>query len=155
MNKVTPCLWFDGTAEKAARLHCAVFPDSKLISPAEPTPEGENPPLIVIWEVMGQRLMGINGGPNYELSPAFSLSIDCVDQAEVDRYWDALTADGGRESMCGWLEDKYGVSFQIVPQQLVRLMSDPDPEKAGRVRDAMLKMRKIIVADLEAAHAGR
>lgn len=154
MSKVTPCMWFDGTAEEAARLHCSVFPDSRMITPSTPTPEGANPPIVVIWEVMGQRLMGINGGPHYQLSPAFSLYIDCADQEEVDRYWNALTSDGGQESMCGWLEDKYGVSFQIAPKQLAKLMGDPDPEKAGRVRDAMLKMRKIIVADLEAAHAG-
>lgn len=154
MSNITPCLWFDGNAEKAAKFHCSLFEDSRVITPSSPTAEGADEPVVVVWEVNGQRLMGINGGPTYQLSPAFSLSVEVDGQAEVDRLWSALTADGGKESMCGWLEDRFGVSWQIVPKRLIELMSDPDREKAQRVNEAMLKMRKIIVADLEAAHAG-
>lgn len=154
MNQITPCLWFDGNAEAAARFHCSIFENARVISPAEPTPEGETEPIVVIWEVNGLRLMGLNGGKSYKLNPAFSLSVDVDGQQEVDRYWNALLADGGEESMCGWLEDRFGVSWQIVPKQLVQLVGDSDPEKAERVRQAMFKMRKIIVADLEAAHDG-
>lgn len=154
MSKITPCLWFDGNAEEAARFHCGIFENSKMITPAEPTPAGQTEPVVVVWEVHGQRLMGLNGGKSYKLSPAFSLSVDVDGQAEVDHYWNALLADGGKESMCGWLEDRFGVSWQIVPKQLLNLMGDPDPEKAERVRQAMFKMRKIIVADLEAVYAG-
>lgn len=154
MNKITPCVWFDGTAEQAARFYCDLFPNSKMIDPVLPTREGQNPPVVVVWEVFGQRMMGINGGPMFKLNEAFSLSVDVDGQEEVDHYWNALIADGGAESQCGWLKDKFGMSWQIVPQQLVELMGDPDREKAQRVTQAMLKMGKIIVADLEAAHAG-
>lgn len=154
-TNITPCLWFDGNAEAAARFHCSLFPNSRITNPQTPTPEGGQPPVVVTWEVDGQKMMGINGGPQYQLSPAFSLAVIVPDQAEVDRLWNALTADGGAESMCGWCEDRFGVSWQIVPKQLNELMSDPDPEKAQRVTQAMLKMKKLIVADLEAAHAGR
>ncbi|MCB9994721.1 MAG: VOC family protein [Hyphomicrobiaceae bacterium] len=154
MSKITPCLWFDGTAEKAALLHTSLFENSRLISPSSPTPEGGHPPMMVEWEINGQRVLGLNGGPHYKLNPAFSFMVSVDGQDEVDRLWAGLTANGGKESMCGWLEDPYGISFQIVPVQLMRLMSDPDQDKAGRVRDAMFKMKKIIVADLEAAHRG-
>ena len=102
----------------------------------------------------GQTVMALNGGPIYKLNEAFSFYVDCEDQAEVDHFWNALTADGGEESMCGWLKDKYGLSWQIVPKQLGELMNDPDPEKSRRVMDAMLNMQKIIVADLQKAHDG-
>ena len=151
---ITPCLWFDGMAEQAARFHCSLFPNSRVTLPATPTPEGEKPPLVVLWEIDGQKLMGINGGPHYRLSPAFSLAILVDTQAEVDRLWNALTADGGKESMCGWCEDRFGVSWQIVPRRLNQLMDDPDREAAQRVTQAMLKMKKLVIADLEAAHAG-
>lgn len=154
MNKVTPCLWFDGNGEEAARFYAGLFANSKVSNPASPTPEGAKPPVMVTCTIAGQDLLFLNGGPHYTLSPAFSLSVNCADQAEVDRYWDALIADGGEESMCGWLVDRFGVSWQIVPQRLIELMSDPDRAKAQRVTEAMLKMKRIIVADLEAAHAG-
>ncbi len=151
---ITPCLWFDGNAEEAARFHCSLFPNSKVTTPASPTPAGQQPPVVVTWQIDGQKMMGINGGPNYSLSPSFSLAVIVEDQAEVDRLWNALTADGGSESMCGWCEDRFGVSWQIVPKRLNELMGDPDPARAQRVTQAMLKMKKLIVADLEAAHAG-
>lgn len=154
MNRITPCLWFDGDAEAAARFYCGLFSDARMITPQSPTPEGSAGPVMVVWEMNGQHVQGLNGGPSYKLSPAFSFSVEVDGQTEVDHYWNALLADGGRESMCGWLEDRFGVSWQIVPVQLLQLLGDPDPAKAQRVTEAMLKMKKIVVADLEAAHRG-
>jgi predicted 3-demethylubiquinone-9 3-methyltransferase (glyoxalase superfamily) len=154
MSKVSPCLWFDANAEEAARFYVSLFPDSRMISPGASTPREAGPPVMVVFELEGRRVMGINGGPTYKLGPAFSMFVDCADQAEVDRYWVVLTADGGRESRCGWLEDRFGVSWQIVPRRLGELMGDPDRERAERVRQAMFKMSKLVVADLEAAYRG-
>lgn len=151
MDKITPCIWFDNDGETAARFYASLFADSKVLFPAEPTPQGAPPPLMVICEIAGQRLQFLNGGPHYILTPAFSLSVSCEDQDEVDRYWNALIADGGQEGECGWLIDRWGVSWQIVPKRLLALMGDPDREKAGRVTEAMLKMKKLVIADLEAA----
>lgn len=145
----------DGNGEATARFYVTLFANSKMISPATPTPDGSKAPIMVVFEINGQRVMAINGGPAHALSPAFSLFVDCDGQEEVDQYWNAFLADGGTESKCGWLTDRYGVSWQIVPKQLMELMGDSDPEKSGRVVNAMLKMRKIIVADLQAAHAGQ
>jgi len=154
MSNITPCLWFNGNAEAAARYYCGLFEDARVITPDAPTQEGNTEPVMVVWEMNGQRVQGLNGGETYELSPAFSFSVEVDGQAEVDRLWNALLADGGTESMCGWLSDRFGVSWQIVPRRLIELMSDPDREKARRVTDAMLGMKRIIVADLEAAHRG-
>lgn len=151
MQKITPCLWFDGQAETAARFYVGLFENSRMITPTAPTPEGQRQPVMVVANIAGQEVQLLNGGPRYTLSPAFSLSVTCEDQAEVDRYWDALLADGGEQSMCGWLTDRFGVSWQIVPKRLIDLMGDPDRAKAQRVTDAMLKMKKLVVADLEAA----
>lgn len=151
MRKITPCLWFESEGEAAARFYVSLFAGSRMISPKEATPDGGPSPLVVEFEIAGQPVQIINGGPHYSLSPAFSLSVSCADQQEVDRYWDALVADGGAESQCGWLVDRWGVSWQIVPRRLIELMGDPDREKARRVTDAMLGMRKLVVADLEAA----
>jgi predicted 3-demethylubiquinone-9 3-methyltransferase (glyoxalase superfamily) len=103
------------------------------------------------FEIFGKTFMALNGGPQFQFNEAVSLYVDCEDQAEVDHYWNNLTADGGEESMCGWLKDKFGLSWQIIPRRLPELMTDPDKAKAGRATQAMLKMRKIVVADLEAA----
>lgn len=154
MKSITPCLWFENQGETAARYYVSLFADSRMISPSEPTPQGAPPPVMVVFEIAGQRVMAINGGPDFRLDEAFSFFVDCDDQAEVDRYWELLTADGGAESMCGWLRDRFGVSWQIIPRRLGELMSDPDPEKAQRVTEAMLKMKKIVVAELEEAHGG-
>ena len=155
MNKITPCLWFEKDGEKAARFYAGLFANSRVLMPAEPTPEGAPPPVMVVAEIAGQKLQFLNGGPNYKLSPAFSLSVLCEDQAEVDTYWEALIADGGKQSMCGWLEDRFGVSWQIVPKRLMELMGAPDRAAAQRATEAMLKMQKIVIADLEAAFDGR
>ncbi len=154
MNKITPCLWFDGTAEQAARFYVSLFANSRMLTPAGPTPDVAAPPVMVVCEIAGQPLQLLNGGPHYQLTPAFSLSVACEDQQEVDRYWQALLTGGGEESMCGWLTDRFGVSWQIVPKRLGELMGDPDRKKAQRVTDAMLKMKKLVVADLEAAANG-
>jgi predicted 3-demethylubiquinone-9 3-methyltransferase (glyoxalase superfamily) len=155
MAKITPCLWFDGKAEEAAELYVSLLPDSRIDSvmrsPAD-TPSGPaGMPLLVEFTLAGQQFQGLNGGPDFQFSEAVSFVIDCEDQAEVDRLWEALTAGGGEPSMCGWLKDRFGVSWQIVPRELNELMQDPDPERARRATEAMLQMRKIDVAELRRA----
>ncbi len=151
MTSVTPYLWFNDNAEEAIAFYCALFPDAKTIDESR-APDGAL--FFASFELAGQRFMALNGGPHFSFTEAISLFVSVETQEEVDHYWDALTADGGEESMCGWLKDKYGLSWQIVPTALMRLQSDPDREKAARVQQAMLRMRKIVIADLEAAAAG-
>lgn len=151
MNKLAVCLWFDGKAREAAEFYCGVFKDAKITSPA-PAP-GAPPAVTTTWEMNGVSFIGLNGGPMFKFSEAISFSIDCADQAEVDYYWDALRADGGEESQCGWLKDRFGLSWQIVPERLYELVSDPDHARADAANKAMYGMRKIVVADLEAAVA--
>ena len=153
MNGVTPCLWFDTEGEAAANLYTSVFPNSKIVrisryGSAGPRPEGSV--MTVEFELDGQRHQGLNGGPEFQFTPALSLSIECADQAEVDHYWDALT-DGGEESMCGWLKDRFGLSWQIVPERLYELVSDPDPVRAKAATESLFTMRKIVIAEMEAA----
>ena len=145
MTKITPFLWFDTQAEEAMNYYVSVFKNSKVINAS---------PQMVQFELDGQEFIGLNAGPQYKFNESISMFVNCEDQAEVDRFWNALIADGGEESMCGWLKDKYGLSWQIVPKQLGELMGDPDPEKSQRVMQAMLKMKKIIVADLQKAYDG-
>ena len=157
MTKLTTCLWFDGQAEQAARFYAAVFPNSKvgrIVKFPEGTPGTPGTVMTVEFELDGAPFMGLNGGPEFKFSEAVSFVIDCADQAEVDRYWTALLADGGEESVCGWLKDRFGVSWQVTPRILPQLMADPDRDKANRVTAAMMEMRKIDVAKLEAAAAG-
>ena len=146
----TPCLWFDGQAEEAAELYTSVFPRS-AITGVRRNPDGTA--LVVEWTLDGQPYMGLNGGPGQTASWAVSLSVACADQAEVDHYWSALS-EGGEESMCGWLKDRFGFWWQVVPARLVELVGDPDPERAQRAMQAMLGMRKIVVAELEQAADG-
>jgi predicted 3-demethylubiquinone-9 3-methyltransferase (glyoxalase superfamily) len=155
MDKITPTLWFDGKAEEAARFYTALIPNSRIESidrsPGE-TPSGPKDMVLTVnFTLAGRSYQGLNGGPDFKFNEAISLSIDCEDQAEVDRYWAALTADGGEESVCGWLKDKFGVSWQVIPRRLPELMNGPDREAAARVLEAMLKMVKIDVAELERA----
>ena len=155
MNTITPCLWFDTEGEEAARFYTSVFPNSKLVEIARygsagPRPEGTV--MTVSFELDGQSFIALNGGPEFTFSEAISFSVGCADQSEVDYYWDNLVA-GGEESMCGWLKDKFGLSWQIVPTVLPQLLSDPDREKSQRVMAAMLKMRKIEIDALERAAA--
>ena len=158
MHKVHPFLWFDGQAHEAAELYCSLFRNSKILSVVRYPPGSpggmEGKVMTVEFELDGLRYSALNGGPNFKFTEAVSFVIDCEDQAEVDHYWNGLIADGGAPSQCAWLKDRFGLSWQVVPKALPRLMSDPDPAKAQRVVQAMLKMSKIIVADLEAAYAG-
>jgi predicted 3-demethylubiquinone-9 3-methyltransferase (glyoxalase superfamily) len=144
-SKITPCLWFDKNAEEAVRYYVSIFKNSKII---------DLNPVLSTFELEGQRLMALNGGPYFKFDEAVSLFLSCKDQAEVDYYWQALTADGGKEVQCGWLKDKYGLSWQVVPEALGELMGGPDPVRSGRVRDAMLKMIKLDVAGLKKAYNG-
>jgi predicted 3-demethylubiquinone-9 3-methyltransferase (glyoxalase superfamily) len=149
MKKITPFLWFDTQAEEAMNFYISLFKNSKVNNVSR-GPDGRA--FIVSFELDGQEFMGLNAGPQFKFNEAVSMYVDCADQAEVDYFWDALIADGGEESQCGWLKDKYGLSWQIVPKQLTELMGGPDPVKSQRVMDAMLKMQKIIVADLQKAY---
>ena len=151
MQKITPFLWFDTQAEDAMNFYVSIFKNSK-VNGVSRGPDGKA--FTVSFELNGQEFMGLNAGPHHKFNEAISMYVDCNDQTEVDYYWDALIADGGEESMCGWLKDKFGLSWQIIPKQLGELMGDPDPEKSGRVTQAMLKMQKIIVADLQKAYEG-
>jgi predicted 3-demethylubiquinone-9 3-methyltransferase (glyoxalase superfamily) len=155
MTKWFPCLWFDGNAEEAASFYVTLLPDSRVDqvwrSPAE-TPSGPAGMVLTVdFTLAGQRVQGLNGGPEFKFNEATSFVIDCDDQAEVDRLWEALTASGGEPGPCGWLKDRYGLSWQIVPRRLEELLNDPDTERARRAMEAMLKMGKIEVAELERA----
>jgi len=155
MTRLYPCLWFDGNAEEAAGFYVTLLPDSHIDrlwrSPAE-TPSGPADMVLTVdFTLAGQRYQGLNGGPDFTFNEAVSFVIECDDQAEVDRLWDALTADGGEPGPCGWLKDRFGLSWQITPRRLEELLNDPDPERARRAMEAMLKMGKIEVAELERA----
>lgn len=156
-QKIRTCLWFDGQAEAAVELYTSVFPDSRINDVMRYGKEGPGEPgsvLTIDFEVAGQELIALNGGPEFTFSEAISLSVDCADQAEVDDLWAKLTANGGQEGPCGWLKDRFGLSWQIVPRRLIELIGDPDPAVAGRVTEAMMKMGKLDVAVLEAAARG-
>lgn len=143
-NKITPFLWFDGQAEEAANFYTSIFPNSKI----EKIVRNGSAVMVVDFTLGGQKFTALNGGPQFKFNEAISFVVNCDTQAEVDFFWEKLTADGGEESMCAWLKDKFGVSWQIVPEALPRLLSDPDPAVAQTAMAAMLKMRKIVIADL-------
>ena len=157
MPPISPCLWFDDDLEEAVAFYTSVFPDSEVLHVSrygEAGPGRAGTVMAAEWTANGQRFKGINGGPEHAgFTETISFSVDCADQAEVDRYWEALTADGGEESMCGWLKDRFGLSWQIVPVRLYELISDPDRVRAQAAVGAMLSMQRIVVADLEAAAA--
>ena len=156
MSKITTCLWFDGQAEEAARFYVGLLPDSRVDevvrAPVDFPGGSAGSVLTVAFTLAGQTYLGLNGGPQFPFTEAVSLIVNCEDQAEVDRLWDALTAEGS-PVQCGWLKDRYGLPWQIVPTALGRMMCDPDRAKAGRVMTAMMGMVKIDVAALEAAYA--
>ena len=158
MAKITPCLWFDGNAEEAANFYITLLPDSRIrsvqLSPADNPSTPEGAVLVVEFTLAGQDFMGLNGGPQFKFNEAVSFIIDCEDQAEVDRLWDALTADGGKPVQCGWLQDRFGLSWQITPRELPKLLADPDPDRARRAMQAMMGMVKIDVAELKKAADG-
>jgi predicted 3-demethylubiquinone-9 3-methyltransferase (glyoxalase superfamily) len=158
VSKISPCLWFDGKAEEAAEFYTSLLPDSHIdkVNPAPAdTPSGpQGSVLSVDFTLAGQQFMGLNGGPDFQFNEAISFSIDCEDQAEVDRLWDKLVEGGGEHSVCGWLKDRYGVSWQVIPRRLPELLNGPDPEGAARAMQAMLEMTKIDVAKIEEAYEG-
>ena len=149
MNKITPFLWFDSQAEEAMHFYASVFKNSK-VGEVSRGPDGKA--FTVHFQLEGQEFIALNAGPVFKFNEAISMFVRCEDQAEVDYYWEKLTADGGEESMCGWLKDKYGLSWQIVPNELGNYISGPDPVKAGRAMQAMLKMRKLDIAKLKQAY---
>jgi predicted 3-demethylubiquinone-9 3-methyltransferase (glyoxalase superfamily) len=153
MPKTVPCLWFDGQAEQAAAHYTAIFPNSKVLQvtrygPGMPAPEGSV--MTVSFSLDGQEYVGLNGGPQFTFTEAISFQIFCADQDEVDHYWGQLS-EGGDEGQCGWLKDRFGVSWQVVPTALFELVGDPDPGRAQRATQAMLGMRKIEIAGLRQA----
>ena len=157
MQNISPFLWFDTQAEEAAAFYVSVFPNSRMLDvtrygPGSRGPEGQA--MTVTFEVMGLRMTALNGGPYFRFTEAVSFTVPCETQAEVDAYWEKLTADGGEPGQCGWLKDRFGLSWQIVPNVLGELIGDPDPEKSRRATEAMLKMRKLDIAELRRAHAG-
>ena len=156
MQKITPFLWFDNQAEEAVQFYTSIFKNSKIgdvtrYGEAGPGPEGSV--MIVSFQIEGQEFTALNGGPEYQFTPAISFYVSCETQEEVDYYWEMLS-QGGKEVQCGWLTDQFGVSWQIVPVGLTRLMSDPDPEKVGRVAQALYRMVKIDLNKLEQAYEG-
>jgi predicted 3-demethylubiquinone-9 3-methyltransferase (glyoxalase superfamily) len=155
VSKIKPCLWFDGQAEEAANFYVSLLPDSRINniarSPAD-TPAGPAGMILSVdFTLAGEDFQGLNGGPEFKFNESISFSIDCADQAEVDRLWEAFTTDGGEPGPCGWLKDRWGLSWQIVPRRLGELLEDPDPERSRRAMEAMLKMGKIEIAELERA----
>ena len=152
MGRITPFLWYDGTVEEAMNLYRSAFPESKVLNTSR-GPDGSV--MSATFELEGQQLIAFNGGPHYSFTPAVSMSVSCETQAEIDELWAKLLAGGGKETQCGWLQDRFGLSWQIIPSILPKLLSDPDRAKAGRAMNAMLRMTKIDIAALERAAGGR
>ena len=142
-QKITPFLWFEKDAEKAAEFYVSLFPGSRVLQAS---------PMVTTFELAGVQFMALNGGPTFTLNESFSMFISCEDQREVDALWDALLKDGGTPSQCGWLKDRFGLSWQVVPKAFMKLASDPNPKKSQAVMQAMLKMVKLDIATLERAH---
>ena len=156
MPTITPCLWFDDDLEEAATFYTSIFPNSSIegFTPyTEAGPGTTGQVAFGSFVLDGQRFMGINGGPIFSFTEAVSFEVRCADQAEVDYYWDRLREDGGEDSQCGWLKDRFGLSWQIVPERLYELVNDPDPARADAANQAMYGMRKIVIAELEEAVA--
>jgi 2-polyprenyl-6-hydroxyphenyl methylase/3-demethylubiquinone-9 3-methyltransferase len=158
IQKITPCLWFDGQAEEAARFYAETFPDSQVVAihraPSD-YPSGETGDVLTVeFIVLGMPFVGLNGGPQFTFDEAISFQVYTEDQAETDRYWNAITRNGGTESACGWCKDRFGLSWQIVPRALLAAVTSPDRAAAKRAMDAMMQMRKIDIATVERAQAG-
>jgi len=157
MQKITPFLWFDNQAEEAMNFYTSIFTDSKVGKVSrygKSFPDKEGQVMTATFELFGQEFMALNGGPLFSFTEAVSFFVHCEDQHEVDYYWDRLTADGGKESRCGWLKDKFGLSWQIIPNALTEMLSDKDPQKAGRVMHSMLTMSKIDINTLRQVREG-
>ena len=156
-DKITTCLWFDTEGEEAAQFYCSLFPNSRIVGVShygEAGPRAAGTVLTVDFELDGRPYVALNGGPDHPSTEGVSFQIGCADQDAVDRYWTALTADGGEEGPCGWVKDRFGLSWQVVPTAMPALLSDPDPERANRAMAAMLQMKKLDIATLRAAADG-
>jgi predicted 3-demethylubiquinone-9 3-methyltransferase (glyoxalase superfamily) len=157
MSKITPFLWFDNNAEEAVQFYTSIFRNSKILQTSR-YPEGAPGPkgsvMTMKFELNGQEFIALNGGPHFKFNEAISFEVNCETQKEIDEYWEKLTSGGGKEVQCGWLKDKYGLSWQIVPAALGQLMADKDPKKAKRVTQAMLKMVKLDIEALKKAYQG-
>jgi len=154
MQKITPCLWFDGHVEEAAGFYVSLFPDARIVDTQYYMDDVHQPKgsiLVMELELAGQSFQILNGGPHFKITPAISFTITCKDQAEVDHYWNAFAKDG-EESQCGWLKDKFGLSWQIVPAMLNEKLAHGDPKRAGQMFQAVMGMRKLIIAELEEAY---
>lgn len=157
MDKIGTCLWFDDQAEQAVNLYSSLFKSAKVGEIARYPKDSmgtEGKVMTIAFELEGRSFLALNGGPHFKFNEAVSLIVYCDDQEEVDHYWNGLTANGGEESQCGWLKDPFGLSWQVTPRALLRLNTDSDPQRAYRAHQAMLKMKKIIIADLEKAAVG-
>jgi predicted 3-demethylubiquinone-9 3-methyltransferase (glyoxalase superfamily) len=159
MPSITPNFWFDGRAEEAAAFYVSIFPDSRIDgisrSPTDNPSTKAGDVLLVSFTLAGQRFVGINGGPQFPFTEAISLEIDCEDQAEVDRYWAALVEGGGEHGQCGWLRDRFGLSWQVVPGEIAAYLGGPDAAGAARAMEAMLRMQKLDIAKLREAYQSR
>ena len=155
MQKISTCLWFDTQAEEAANFYVSLFDDSEVtdVQRLDGTPSGDNVALV-FFRLAGKEFTAINGGPQFPFTEAVSIHVGVENQAEVDRLWNALTTDGGEEGQCGWLKDRFGLSWQVIPDRMGELLSDPDPERSQRAMQAMLKMQKIDLEVMEAAANG-
>jgi predicted 3-demethylubiquinone-9 3-methyltransferase (glyoxalase superfamily) len=156
MDKIKTFLWYDNQAEEAAKLYTSLFPDSRITNVTKYENAGPSGTVTIVdFELAGREFVAMSAGPEFKFNESISIMVDCEDQAEVDRYWNALTANGGEESMCGWLKDPWGLSWQIVPKVMNQLVGDPDPARASRAMQAMLSMQKLDIAALQAAADGR
>ncbi len=159
MMQLITCLWFDGKAREAANFYASIFPDSSVednwIAPTDTPGNKQGEEIVVNFKIFGQPFIGLNGGPQFPHSEAISFQIPCANQDEIDRYWDLLTKDGGQESQCGWLKDKFGVSWQITSPEMKKYLGGSDPEGSKRATQAMLGMKKIDLAEMERAYLGR
>lgn len=155
---LTTCLWFNGRAREAAIFYTSIFPGSEIadnwIAPTDTPGNKQGEEVVVNFKIFGQNFIGLNGGPQFPHSEAISFQIPCADQSEVDRYWELLTADGGQESQCGWLKDKFGVSWQVTPTEMGQYLGGPDPEGRQRATQAMLQMKKIDLSAMKSAYEG-
>lgn len=155
MQNITPCLWFDGQAEEAAKFYTAIFPNSSIgtVTPnTKDTPGEEGSAMVVSFVLDGQRFTALNGGPQFKFNESVSFMVPCKSQEEIDYYWERLTADGGQESMCGWLKDKFGLSWQVAPANLDKLLSPEHPAKVASVMRAVMSMKKLDMAEMERAY---
>jgi predicted 3-demethylubiquinone-9 3-methyltransferase (glyoxalase superfamily) len=157
--KLTTCLWFNGNAREAANFYSSIFPESEVadnwVAPTETPGNKQGEEVVVNFKIFGQNFIGLNGGPQFPHSEAISFQVPCANQDEIDRYWEVLTKDGGQEGQCGWLKDKFGVSWQVTSSEMMKYLGGSDADGAQRATQAMLAMKKIVLVDLENAYKGK